>query len=98
VAVVDDLLPDGDGAAAAVELHGIDPATKVILLRGSLDHAVLLRSAVDAAASGLLTEDRTATELVDALRAAAEGQTLVAPSSLVRLRRDPTRPPRRSGT
>lgn len=89
VALVDYLLPDGDGAAAAIELRTIDPSMKVILLSGSLDDAMLLRSAVDAGCVGLFTKDRTATELVAALRAAADGETLFAQSALVRLLREP---------
>ena len=86
MALVDDLLPDGDGAAVAIELRAIDPTLKVILLSGSLDDARLWRSAVEAGCVGLFTKDRTATELVAALRAAAEGETVFAQSSLVRLR------------
>ena len=89
VALVDYLLPDGDGATAAIELRGIDPNMKVVLLSGSLDDAMLLRSAVDSGCVGLFTKDRTATELVEALRAAGDGETLFTRSSLVRLLREP---------
>jgi len=89
VALVDYLLPDGDGAAAAMELRSLDPGMKVILLSGAVDDATLLRSAVEAGCVGLFTKDRTATELVEALRAAAQGETLFAQSSLVRLLREP---------
>jgi DNA-binding NarL/FixJ family response regulator len=88
VALVDYLLPDGDGAAAAVELRALVPGMKVILLSGARDDD-LLRCAVDAGCVGLFTKDRTATELVDALRAAGAGETLFARSSLVRLLRQP---------
>ena len=88
VALVDYLLPDGDGVAAALELRDLAPGLKVILLSGVLDDA-LLRSAVEAGCVGFFTKDRTATELVDALRSAGEGETLFTRSTLVRLLREP---------
>jgi len=88
VAVVDYLLPDGDGAAVASALQDLAPGVRVILLSGLLDDA-LLRAAVESGCAGLFTKDRAASELVAAIRAVGDGATLFAQSQLVRLLREP---------
>lgn len=84
VALVDYHLPDGDGVAVAAEIKLRHPDVMVVMLTGSTDERVLL-AAIECGCSGFLTKDRAATEVVDAVRAAAAGEALISPALLARL-------------
>jgi DNA-binding NarL/FixJ family response regulator len=91
VILMDLRMPGGDGVSAIKEL----PDAKVVVLTTYDTDADILR-AVEAGAAGYLLKDASATELADAVRAAARGETVLAPSVagrlVTRLRQPPQHP------
>lgn len=84
VVLMDFGLPDEDGATATERLKAYVPQAKVVMVTSSSDEHVLAR-AIEAGCSGFLTKDRPAAEVVDAVRAAAEGEALISSGLLARL-------------
>jgi DNA-binding NarL/FixJ family response regulator len=84
VVLVDFQLPDRTGVEVAAEVKARNPKTMVVMLTGSTDDRVLL-AAIDAGCSGFLTKDRGASEVAEAVRAAAAGEALISPAQLARL-------------
>jgi two-component system nitrate/nitrite response regulator NarL len=78
VALVDYQMPELDGVdvVRAVMRDGL--ATRVVLLSAVTDSAVVFR-AVEEGATGYLGKDARREEIVDAVRRAAKGQTVVPP-------------------
>jgi DNA-binding NarL/FixJ family response regulator len=81
VAVVEAGLPLEDGVQTTCRLSEAVPACRVVLLAGGDDHGALSRS-IECGASGFLTKDAGVSDLVDAIRAVARGETLVPPLML----------------
>ena len=78
VVLLDFRLPDGDGIAGLRAIEGAAPGTAVLVVTAVADE----RTAVDvlaAGAAGYLTKDAPITELVDAVRAVARGETVIPP-------------------
>lgn len=98
VVVMDVNMPGMSGVHATRALREISPQTAVLMLTVSADEDAVL-DAVLAGAAGYLLKDATLPEIVRGIRAAAAGQSLVAPavagSLLARLRRHgpPDAPP-----
>jgi DNA-binding NarL/FixJ family response regulator len=98
VVVMDINMPGMSGVHATRALREVSPQTAVLMLTVSDDEDAVL-DAVLAGASGYLLKDATLPEIVRGIRAAAAGQSLVAPavatSLLARLRRHgpPDAPP-----
>lgn len=84
VVLIDFGLPDIDGAAAAAEIRRHRPETKVVMVTGLVDEAVVLR-AVEAGCSGYVTKHQPLEQLVEAVRAAAAGEALISPAMLTKL-------------
>ena len=97
VVLVDYRLPDQDGAALVVEIKRRDPTIMAVMFTASAEHQVLL-AAIDAGCSGFLTKDQGAAEVIEAVRAAAVGDSVVSPAILARLLRTLDRTPRRIGS
>lgn len=72
------------GSAATKVITGRDPAPRVIVLT-TYDTEADIITAVEAGASGYLLKDAPAEELVAAVRAAAAGQSALAPAVAERL-------------
>lgn len=68
-----------DGVAATGHILRGSPATRVVILTTYDNDADILR-AVEAGASGYLLKGSSPAELVDAVRSAANGKTVVTPS------------------
>jgi len=88
VCLLDIRMPDLDGIAATRELAGpsvSDPLAVVIITTFDLDEYV--HSALKAGARGFLLKDAGPELLVQAIRAAASGDALIAPSVTARLLR-----------
>jgi DNA-binding NarL/FixJ family response regulator len=81
IAIVDYLLPDGDGVGAATEILTVSPTTRILMLTGVHDEG-LLRLAINAGCAGFLTKDAASAELVAAVRQVAAGEAYV-PSHLL---------------
>ncbi len=77
-------MPGGDGVAATAGVLEAAPSTRVVVLTTYESDADILR-AVEAGAAGYLLKDASRAELVAAIRAAARGETVLAPSVATRL-------------
>lgn len=84
VALIDYQMPERDGVEVATDLRGVDDDLKTVMLTGTNEDRVLL-AAIEAGCSGFLTKDRAASEVVDAVHAAAAGEALIPPALLSRL-------------
>ncbi len=94
VVLMDLRMPGLDGAGATGRILAALPRTRVVVLTTYDTDADILR-AVEAGASGYLLKDATRTDLTAAVRAAARGETVLAPSvagRLVNQVRHPSRP------
>jgi DNA-binding NarL/FixJ family response regulator len=96
VVLLDYWLPDGDGAAAVEAVRRGNPDARIVMMSASGEDS-LLGVALDVGCSSFVTKDRTAQELVDAVRVVGAGETWFAPSSLVRLVQS-ARAPESAGT
>jgi two-component system, NarL family, response regulator DevR len=92
VAVLDVQLPDGSGVEVAREVRSAYPAIQCLILTSFSDDEALFQ-AIMAGAAGYLLKQIKGTDLVDAVRRVAAGQSLLDPAVttrvLERLRRGP---------
>ncbi|MEZ5142601.1 MAG: response regulator transcription factor [Acidimicrobiales bacterium] len=79
VAVLDVRLPDGDGVEVCRELRSKDPSLQCLMLTSYSDDEALF-DAIMAGAAGYVLKQIRGTELVDAIRKVASGQSLLDPS------------------
>jgi len=94
IVLMDLRMPGGDGVEATGRILARLPATKVVVLTTYESDRDILR-AIEAGASGYLLKDASPAELAEAVRAAARGETVLAPSvasTLVRQVRSPAPP------
>ncbi len=94
VVLMDLRMPDGDGVEATGRILARLPRTRVVVLTTYETDRDILR-AIEAGACGYLLKDASPAELADAVRAAARGETVLAPSvasTLVRQVRAPAPP------
>jgi DNA-binding NarL/FixJ family response regulator len=84
VVLMDLRMPRGDGVTATAEIMAASPAIRVVVLTTYETDADIVR-AVEAGAVGYLLKDTPVTELCNAIRAAARGETVLAPSVARRL-------------
>ncbi|HLJ99053.1 MAG TPA: response regulator transcription factor [Streptosporangiaceae bacterium] len=95
VILMDLRMPGGDGVEATAGILAARPDTRVLILTTYETDADILR-AVEAGAAGYLLKDATAAELADAVRAAARGETVLAPAVAGKLVSHVRRPQRDS--
>jgi DNA-binding NarL/FixJ family response regulator len=81
IAVVDWQLGDGRGSDAIEVLRRRTPDLKVIVLTGAVQPA-LVREALELGCVGIITKDRAADELFDAIEQASRGEVSMSPSAL----------------
>ena len=84
VVLMDLRMPGGDGVDATARIVAAHPRVRVLVLTTYETETDVLR-AVEAGASGYLLKDTSASELRRAVRATAEGQTVLAPAVAARL-------------
>ena len=84
VVLADYHLPDGTGADIARTVRATLPDTSVLILTGD-PSVTTLSDVARSGAVGHLTKDRPFDEVVEGVRAAAQGEILFAPSELQRL-------------
>jgi two-component system, NarL family, response regulator DevR len=92
VAVLDVRLPDGNGIELCREIRSRQPEVACIMLTSFSDDEALLR-AVLAGASGYLLKQIRGTDIVDAVRRVASGQSLLDPALTERVRSQLTKEP-----
>ena len=92
--------PDGSGIDVCRDVRSIDPNVHALILT-SFDEDAALFAAIMAGASGYVLKDIRGTDLVDAVRRVAAGQSLLDPAVtarvLERLRNGPEQDPRLKG-
>ncbi len=81
VVLMDYRLPDGTGAEATRAIKARWPAARVVMLTALNDDETVLES-IQAGADGYLTKDRAVDEVVEAVRSAYAGETLL-PRSVI---------------
>lgn len=86
VVLMDYHLPDGTGAEATRSIKARWPAARVVMVTALTDDETVLES-IQAGADGYLTKDRAAEEVVQAVRAAYAGETLLPRSVIVEIAR-----------
>jgi two-component system response regulator DevR len=84
VAVLDVRLPDGDGVQVCREIRSRMPQVQCLMLTSYADDEALF-DAIMAGASGYVLKQIRGTELVDAIRKVASGQSLLDPSVTARV-------------
>jgi DNA-binding NarL/FixJ family response regulator len=73
-----------NGIEATREIKGITPETHVVIMTGQPDDRSLV-AAVEAGASGFLNKTTALDQVVESVRAAAEGEILIDPGTLTRV-------------
>ena len=94
IVLMDLRMPGGDGVSATERIMAAVPGTRVLVLTTYESDRDILR-AIEAGAGGYLLKDASPAELAEAVRAAARGETVLAPSvasTLVRQVRAPVPP------
>jgi DNA-binding NarL/FixJ family response regulator len=81
VAVIDFHLPDGTGADAADRIRSHRPSTAIVFLSAD-DSDELLLAAIQAGASSFLLKSATGKQIVQAIRSAAGGETLISAGTI----------------
>ncbi|MBH5333945.1 response regulator transcription factor [Streptomyces pactum] len=84
VAVLDVRLPDGDGVTVCRELRSSMPDLACLMLTSFDDEEALL-DAIMAGASGYVLKQITGTDLVNAVRTVASGQSMLDPGATARV-------------
>jgi len=84
VILMDLRMPHGDGVSAIERIAGHRPGARIVVLTTYDTDADILR-AVEAGATGYLLKDTPRAELIRAIRAAARGETVLAPAVAGRL-------------
>jgi DNA-binding NarL/FixJ family response regulator len=72
------------GIDATRKIKETSPSTKVVIMTAHDDERLLVE-AVEAGASGFLSKEEAAQEIMSAVKAAAEGEVLIDPATLTRL-------------
>ncbi|QVI23136.1 response regulator transcription factor [Nocardia tengchongensis] len=84
VVLMDLRMPGGDGVEATERILAILPDTRIIVVTTYETESDILR-AVEAGGAGYLLKDASRVELANAIRAAARGETVLAPTVADRL-------------
>jgi len=92
VILMDYRLPDGDGATATAEILKRNPDIKVVMLTGFGSEEILVK-AIECGCVGLLSKARPASDIVNAVRNAWRGVSVMTSSELAGLLHYYTRPP-----
>jgi len=79
VAVLDARLPDGNGIDVCRDVRAVDPSIKGLILTSYEDDEALF-AAIMAGAAGYVLKQIRGTDLVDAVRRVAAGQSLLDPA------------------
>jgi DNA-binding NarL/FixJ family response regulator len=84
VAILDARLPDGSGIDACRDIRAVDPSIKALILTSYEDDEALF-AAIMAGAAGYVLKQIRGTDLVDAVRRVAAGQSLLDPAVTARV-------------
>lgn len=84
IVLMDLRMPEMDGVAALLEIKKIKPQVQVLVLT-TYDSDADILPAIEAGAAGYLLKDSSREELFDGIRAASQGETVLAPTVAARL-------------
>jgi two-component system, NarL family, response regulator DevR len=84
VAILDARLPDGNGIDVCRDVRAVDPSIKGLILTSYEDDEALF-AAIMAGAAGYVLKQIRGTDLVDAVRRVAAGQSLLDPAITARV-------------
>jgi DNA-binding NarL/FixJ family response regulator len=84
VVLLDHRLPDGDGVGALADLHRIRPSAKIVVLTATTSDRLLV-AAMEAGAAGFIAKTQQLDDVIDGVRAAAQGESVVSATLLTRL-------------
>jgi DNA-binding NarL/FixJ family response regulator len=84
VAILDARLPDGNGIDVCRDVRGVDPSINGLILTSYEDDEALF-AAIMAGAAGYVLKQIRGTDLVDAVRRVAAGQSLLDPAVTARV-------------
>jgi DNA-binding NarL/FixJ family response regulator len=84
VAVLDVRLPDGNGVAVCRDVRAAQPEIRCLMLTSFADDEALF-DAIMAGAAGYVLKQIKGTDIVDAVRRVAEGESLLDPSATQRV-------------
>ncbi len=84
VAVLDGRLPDGSGIEVCRTVRAVDPSIQALILT-SYDDDEALFAAIMAGAAGYVLKEIRGTDLLDAIRRVAGGQSLIDPALTARV-------------
>ena len=84
VVLLDHRLPDGDGVSAITALQSLRPSVQVVILTATTSDRVLV-AAMEAGAAGFIAKTQPLDDVIDGVRAAAQGESVVSPKLLSRL-------------
>ena len=84
VAILDARLPDGNGIDVCRDIRAVDPTIQALILTSYDDNAALF-AAIMAGAAGYVLKQIRGTDLVDAVRRVAAGQSLLDPAVTARV-------------
>jgi len=84
VAVLDVRLPDGDGVEVCREIRSAHPEVQCLILTSFADDEALF-SAILAGAAGYVLKQVRGTDLIDAIRHVAQGESLLDPAVTARV-------------
>ncbi len=84
VVLLDHRLPDGDGVGAIAGLHAIRPPAKIVVLTATTSDRVLV-AAMEAGAAGFIAKTQRLDDVIEGVRAAAQGESVVNARLLTRL-------------
>ena len=84
VAILDARLPDGNGVDVCRDVRAVDPTIKGLILTSYEDDEALF-AAIMAGAAGYVLKQIRGTDLVDAVRRVAAGQSLLDPAVTARV-------------
>lgn len=84
VVLLDHRLPDGEGVSAIEALRALRPSARIVVLTASASDRVLV-AAMEAGAAGFIAKTQQLDDVLDGIRAAAEGESVVSSKLLARL-------------
>ncbi|WP_369133990.1 response regulator [Modestobacter sp. I12A-02662] len=84
VVLLDHRLPDGDGVGAIADLHRIRPSAKIVVLTATTSDRLLV-AAMESGAAGFIAKTQRLDDVIDGVRAAAQGESVVSAKLLTRL-------------
>lgn len=87
VALLDARLPDGSGIDICRDIRSIDPSIQALIVT-SYDDSQALAGAIAAGASGYVLKDVKGNTLVESIRRAADGDSLIDPARLAQVREE----------